>query len=362
MKKTISVAATLAILTSAAGCQSPPDESEPLIRPVRYTRVVAGGARERRVFSGVTRASLEADLSFKVPGNVTEVSVGVGDSVEKGASVARLDPTDYEVALRQAEAGLERARAQLRNARSSFERTRELYENRNVSKSELDNARANAESAEAQVRADQQRLEAARLQLSYTRLVAPEQCTVAEQYVEENQNVTAGQGIVNINCGECAEVIVDVPGAFIGRIQSDSDARVKVTALGDQFFRGVVSEIGVAAGSRSTYPVTVQVRDDCSDMRSGMAADVELVLPGTGVQGITVPFIAVGEDSDGNFVYVLTPVDDETWRAEKRRVTVAGAPAAAGIQLTSGLEVGELIATAGIRRLTEGQLLTLLPE
>ena len=87
-----------------------------------------------------------------------------------------------------------------------------------------------------------------------------------------------------------------------------------------------------------------------------------MILPGTGIQGITVPFIAVGEDSEGNFVFVLTPVDDETWQAEKRRVTVAGAPAAAGILLTSGLEEGELIATAGIRRLTEGQLLTLLAE
>lgn len=362
MKRQLSVAVMIALLASLPGCQAPPEETEPLIRPVRYTRVVVGGARERRVFSGVTRAALEADLSFKVPGNVTDISVSVGDSVEKGQVVARLDPTDYEVTLRQAEAGLERARAQLRNAHSNFERTRELYENRNVSRSELDNARANSESAEAQVRADQQRLEAARLQLSYTRLVAPEKCTLAEQYVEENQNVAAGQGIVQVNCGECAEVVVDVPAAYIGRVQPDSEARVSVTALGKQYFRGVVAEIGVAAGSRSTYPVTVQVRDDCSDMRSGMAADVELVVPGTGIQGITVPFIAVGEDSEGNFVYVLIPDDDETWRAEKRRVTVAGAPAAAGIRLTSGLEEGELIATAGIRRLTEGQRLTLLAE
>ena len=362
MRQFFPVIAALSLLAILAGCEPPPEQTEPLIRPVRYERVVVGGDRERRIFSGVTRAALEADLSFKVPGNVTSISVDVGDSVAKGQVVARLDPTDYEVALRQAEAGLERARAQLRNARSNFERTRELYENRNVSKSELDNARANAESAEAQVRADAQRLEAARLQLSYTRLVSPEQCTVAEQYVEENQNITAGQGIVQVNCGDCAEVAVDVPGAFIGRVQADSDVRVKVTALGDQFFRGVVAEIGVAAGARSTYPVTVQVRDDCTDMRSGMAADVELILPATGIQGISVPFIAVGEDSEGNFVYVLIPVDDETWRAEKRRVTIAGAPAAAGIQLTSGLAEGELIATAGIRRLTEGQLLTLLAE
>ena len=148
MRQFLLVIATVLLLPNLSGCETPPEESEPLIRPVRYERVVAGGNRERRIFSGVTRAALEADLSFKVPGNVTKIAVDVGDSVTKGQVVARLDPTDYEVALRQAEAGLERARAQLRNARSSFERTRELYENRNVSKSELDNARANDESAE----------------------------------------------------------------------------------------------------------------------------------------------------------------------------------------------------------------------
>ncbi len=359
---------TLLFVMLAAACQQPPEAVEEIVRPVRYTEVLPAGAVSQRIFSGVTKAALDADLSFKVPGNVRTIEVVVGDRVEAGQLIAQLDPTDYQVLLREAEAGLQRARAELRNAQANFDRTRELYENRNVSKSDLDNSRAGAESANALVAAAQQQLEAARLQLSYARLRSPQACTIAGRYVEPNQNVSAGQPVVRVNCGDCAEVLIDVPAAWIGVIRQGAPATVSVAALGSRRFGATVSEVGVAAErGASAYPVTLAIQDDCADIRAGMAAEVQMTIPVGGPEGILIPYIAVGEDRDGNYVFVLEPVDAGTaesqrYVARRRAITIEMIPNVEGIPVLAGLDEGDLIATAGVRRLVDGQVVTLLDD
>jgi multidrug efflux system membrane fusion protein len=345
-----------------AGCEQAPVELQEVVRPVRYTEVVPAGGSETRIFSGVTKAALETDLSFKVGGLVTKLDAVVGDRVARGQVIAQLEPTDFEVTLREAQAGLERAKAEERNAEAAFERTRELYENRNASRSDLDTARAMAESAGALVRATAQQLEGVRLQLSYTQLTSPQECTIARRHVEINQNVSPGQPVVRVNCGDCAEIRVDVPGLYIGRIENDARVKVNIAALPGRELTGVVTEVGVGTDqNRSIYPVTVVLQDGCDAVRSGMAADVNMRLAGqSGDESfLVVPLVSVGEDRDGNFVFVLEPQDAGRYVARRRDVAI-GRPGGEGIELIAGVEEGELIATAGVRRLVDGQVVTLL--
>ncbi|MBT8441951.1 MAG: efflux RND transporter periplasmic adaptor subunit [Gammaproteobacteria bacterium] len=365
MNRTATIYGTAIVVMASlmASCQEPPAEFEEVIRPVRYAEVLPAGAVAQRIFSGVTKAALDADLSFKVGGNVTTIDVVVGDRVDQGQLVAQLDPTDYAVTMREAEAGLQRARAELRNAEANFNRTRELYENRNVSKSDLDNSRAASESANALVAAARQQLEAARLQLSYSKLTSPEDCMIAGRYVEPNQNVSAGQPVVRVNCGECPEVVVDVPGAWIGAIRQGAPATVSVAELGNRRFGAVVSEVGVAAErGASAYPVTLGINENCGDIRSGMAAEVQMSVPGDSPNGILIPYIAVGEDHEGNYVFVLEAAGEGRYVARRRAVTIEESPNVEGIPVIDGVKVGELIATAGVRRLVDGQTVTLLED
>ena len=363
--KSHAILAAVAILSllGVTGCDSPPEAEAPLIRPVRYAEVLPVGVARSRVFSGVAKAALEAELSFKVPGTITSLNVAVGDNVVSGQRIAQLDRTDYQVELLEAEAQLQRARAELRNARANFDRARELYENRNVSKSDLDNARAAAESTDALLRASEQHFERIRLQLSYTELKAPQACKIASRYVEANQNVVAGQAVVRVDCGDCAEILIDVPSAWIGRLSRGVEASVRILALGSGSIRASVSEIGVTtARGGSAYPVTVVLSESCSDIRSGMAAEVEIKVPGLMPDGIVIPFISVGEDRDSHFVFVLEAADEGTFIARRRAIDINITPIPEGVQVRDGLEPGELIATAGVRRLIDGQVVTLLRD
>ena len=143
----------LPLLATGFGCEQAPLEEQSVVRPVRYTEVVAQGASEARTYSGAARAELETDLSFRVGGTLTRRPVDVGVEVNRGDLVAELDSTDFQVRLDEARAGLARAEAERRNAGANYDRTRDLYESQNASRTQLDSARALAESAEAQYRA-----------------------------------------------------------------------------------------------------------------------------------------------------------------------------------------------------------------
>ncbi len=345
------------------GCGGDVEEVEPVLRPVRFQEVVSSGDQRERTFSGVARAGVESQLSFRVGGTVESVSMIVGETVRKGQELARLDDTDLNLQLKEAEASLAQALASERKADADYDRARGLYENQNSSKSDLDAARAQSESSRAQVAAARQRVELARRQLGYTRLIAPVAGAIASALIEENENVGVGQAVAMLASGTQPEVEVAMPEVLIADVREGDQVEVSFDALPDTSFPGVVTEVGVAATSAgATYPVTVQLGTAKSSVRSGMAASVSFQFAsGNSEAHILVPSEAVGEDRDGRFVFVLESGDQsrESDEASRRSVTV-GDLTPEGIEILDGLAHGDLLITAGVRRLRDGQRVRVL--
>ncbi len=359
-----SVLAVVAILLAA--CQEPPPV-ETVLRPVRYERVSTSQEARLRTFAGVARAGVESNLSFRVAGTVDRVAVSVGQKVQRGQTLARMDPTDYELRVQEAVAGLAQARAASRNAEADYERVRGLYENNNASRRELDGARANSESSLAQVEAAQKRLEQARQQVSYSTLRAPVDGTIAAVNVEVNENVNAGQKLFLLTAGSDTEVEVALPEAVISSVLLGQTVEVSFDALPGQVFDAQVTEAGVAAvGTATTFPVTARLTQSDPDIRSGMAAEVAFRFSTAATSGrLLVTPVAVGEDRDGRFVFVLEPVaaggdaGSGLARVQRRGVTV-GELTGEGLEILSGLEDGERVVTAGVRRLSNGEQVKVL--
>jgi len=94
---------------------------------------------------------------------------------------------------------------------------------------------------------------------------------------------------------------------------------------------------------------------------AGMTAEVTLLIEGDpGVAGVLVPPEAVDEDHLGSFVYVLVPTDAGDVATAERRAVEVGVFAPLGLEIVSGLESGEYVATAGIRTLEPGASVRLL--
>lgn len=339
-------------LVSCGGGEEPPP---PPLRPVRYHEVSSSVGQRVRTFSGVARANVESNLSFRVTGNVRRRLIEVGDRVEQGQLIAELDPTDFKLQADETQAALLQAEAQARQVEADYERVRGLYENRNAARSDLDAARAAAESARAQIDAAIQRLEQARSQLSYTRLLSPLSGSIAAVDIEVNENVQAGQRVARLTAGSRPEVEIAVPETLIGELRVGSDVEVSFVALGERAFPAVITKVGVAAmGIATTFPVTVQLLEATLDVRSGMAADVTFRFGAEDTrERFVVPAHAVAEDREGRFVFVVEPTDPGRGKVHRRAVTV-GELTGEGLEVLDGISAGDLVVTAGVSQIQDG--------
>ena len=341
-----------------AGCGGDaPEMEEKYVRPVKAT--VIGRAPEglERTFSGTIRAGKVASLAFRVSGKVEEIAVEVGDRVEKGELLARLDDHDYRLSVKNIEGSLESARAAYKNSRSSYERNKRLYENSNISKAELDRYETQRNSDRARVESLQAQLEQARNQLSYTELKAPFHGYISAKKAEEFENAVSGQAILEVV--DPGELKVDggSPESLISRVGEGEEVSVSLETLPDRRFSGTVSEVGVSLDtSTGTYPVTVRIDRPSPEILPGMTAEVTFMFGFTGRKGFVLPTSAIVEDIRTGDRY-LWIVSDNT--VSKRKIKT-GALVSDGIEIVSGVEEGEVVVTAGVHQLEVGQEVRIL--
>ena len=346
-------------LFAPACAEHPPAETDP-VRPVRYVSVEATGNWRTRTFSGVARAHAESSLSFPVGGTIARVTVAVGDRVKAGAPIAWLNPEDYHLRVEEAEAALRQAEAAARNEAAGLRRARALYEAENASATELDAALAAANSTAAQVDTLGRRLERARLRLRRTQLVAPVDGEIADVLADANEHVAAGQPVVVLTSGAAPDVEFPVPEGLIRYVRQAAPVSVAFGAIPGVRFDGAVTEVGVAATAASTlFSVTASL-DAGQSVRPGMAARVTLALDdGDAADRFALPSQAVGADRDGPFVFVVESAGGENTVVRRRAVTVGDFVSGGRLEIADGLSAGTLVVSAGVSRLSDGDLVSL---
>ena len=348
------------LLLSACGADDA--EEEVVVRPVRTVVVSDDSSSGVKTFSGVSRSAQESRLSFKVAGTVSSVPVNVGDRIQAGTVIASLDASAYELQLQQAQATVEQSNAASRNASAAYQRTRALYANNNASLGDLDSSRANSDSAKAQLRAARKSLQLAELNLSYTDLKVDVDCVVDSIAVSENENVSTNTEVARVNCSEELEIEIAVPEGVISDFSNGKEASIRFDAIPDAAFKGRVIEVGVAAsGVGSTFPVTVLLDRAGQTVRTGLAASVSFQSDNTSGETHILPLAAVVQGADGTFVFVVKPVTENELETEgtiEKKPVELGDLQTAGIEVTSGLQHGDRVVTAGVTFIREGLLVS----
>jgi len=352
----------LAAMGLWVGCGGEPQVVEP-IRPVKYAEVRPASAVQSQRFAGTAKAGIEAKLSFRTGGLIESISVKVGDQVKAGQRIATLDSRDAVLAHQRAKAALENARVQKANAQSMLIRVRQLYEANNVSLAEYEQAKNGFASATSSYESAQKSLDLQERQLRYNEIYAPVAGIVTAIHNEVNEVIQAGAPLVELSAGEDIEMEVGVPEGYIAQIQTGEPVHVRFSALPGLDFAAQVREIAYALDASSTYPVIVQLDAPSPAIRPGMAGEVEFRF-GVGEPSedpLVVPVKAVGEDANGQYVFVIDEVDKGLGTVHRRPIRV-GKLLADGFVVEEGLADRELVATAGLRSLLNGMQVRLLQE
>ena len=352
----LTIAVLCTALSGLTSCSREEAPAEEFLRPVRYVLVSDDTLVRDRNFPGVSKSSRESRLSFKVAGTITSVPVQIGQRLNAGDLIAQLDAASYSLQRQQAQATLVEAQANERNAIANYDRTKGLYANENASLNDLDQARAQAEAVRAQVASASKALEIARLNESYTRLVANDDCSISSVDAEANENVSAGQQVIAVSCGDEFEVNIDLSESVIGSVNEETPVSITFGAIRDTVFTGLVSEIAVAStGNQAVFPVVIKIIEKHAALRSGLAADVTFQFD-TSAQGIgiVVPVAAVMRDPSGTYVFIAEQSKDDEALVTRRAVTL-GELSQSGVEILDGLTAGDRVITAGLSVIREGQ-------
>lgn len=242
--------------------------------------------------SGKIQPESEVKISADVSGEIIEMAVKEGDSVQKGQLLLRINPELYETTISQLSANLDNARANLAaseaqrarvgaglvQAEANYKRQKQLYDQKVISEQEWDQVRVQYEMARADVAANEKsilaarytvasmaaRLEEGRRNLGRTSIYAPANGIVTQMNSEKGERVVgtaqmAGTEIMRISNLNVMEVEVNVNENDIVRIKNGDSADIKVDAYPDRVFRGVVTEIANSAKFNAQQLLTDQV-------------------------------------------------------------------------------------------------------
>ncbi len=227
------------------------------------------------------------EVKSQASGEILEMPVELGDFVEKGAILVRIDPRDVRNAFEQAEADLEVAEARYMVSQRQLDRTTTLHDSAVVSDSELETAiLENANSKAALTRAETN-FELAQDRLNDVVVRAPLSGTIVQKNVEEGQMITGTRevtgGSVILRMADLTEVQVRtlVDETDIGRIEAGLTASIEVEAYPDREFTGNVLKVepqAVVEQNVTMFAVLTRIRNENDLLRPGMNADVEVVV------------------------------------------------------------------------------------
>jgi RND family efflux transporter MFP subunit len=346
----------IALLAAACGEASVKNEAPP--RPVKVFRVIDANLIAGRAVPGQARSARETMLSFRVAGRLQERRVKTGDQVKEGDIVATLDRAPYQAELDRAAANLRRAQAAYVNAAGQLDRDKQLFAKGIIAKARFDNTNSTARQARAEVTSQEAALERAKLDLGYTELRAPFSGTVSGVFIEPFQEVGPQQSVIRLIDPSEIEMVVNVPESLISYVPNIIDIKATFDAFPGVEIPGEVSEIGTEPLENTrTYPVKLLLNPPAGvTIVPGMAGRVR-GKPGPQiaqqVRGVVVPLSATfsPNDSSGSFVWIV----DEATQTVHRKEVKLGEPVVGGISVTGGLTPGNLIVSAGVHRLEEGQ-------
>ena len=322
---------------------------------VETERVATARLRATIAASGTVAAKRITEIGTEVPGRIVAVLVDVGDTVEAGAPLFRIDPGPYQMALAEAEAGLALARAQSANASEEAERLSLLLEQKVASQQRYDQLHTQARVARAQVEQMEARLAKARRDLAQTEVHAPYAGSVVERRAHEG--AMAGQGaILVLQESGALEAILNVPEATPVAVRPGDALRLFVEGLPDPIEAAVTSVSQRVDPGTRTYEVRADVEDASGQLKAGSYARAELSV------GRAEPRAVVHRSA------VLTR-DGRTFVLKVEDGVVRYAPVRLGlvqdeqVELLGGVEPGEVVVRGdATTRLADGSRIEAPPD
>lgn len=334
-----------------AACSRQEAAPEPVraVRTITITAESAGGAHE---YAAEIRARTESRLGFRVSGKMVRRSAEIGHRVKAGEVLAQLDPEDLKLGQDAARAGSRAAQVNVDLAEADFRRFKELRDQGFISAAELERRESTLRAAQATLEQAKAQAGVQGNQTAYSSLVATAPGVITAVEAEVGAVLSAGTPVVRVAHDGPRDAVFAVPEDVVAgvRMLLDKPGAVRVRVWGStKEVPATVREVAAAADAATR---TFQVKADlpAADLQLGQTASVIIDLPR--VDGVAkLPLSAVTEQGGKTSVWL---VDKATMTVRAQPVEVLGAEGNT-VLVSSGLNPGQIVVTAGVHVLTAGQ-------
>lgn len=330
------------ILAAAASPASAQDDQGDSAITVEMTEVEASELVSSVLAVGTLLAEASATLRAEVPGQVLAVHFDEGTPLARNAPLFSIEATILEAEVNEARANVNRSEAALRRAE-------ELFDRQLISGTDYDAARANYDVDVARLRSSQARL-------SKTIIRAPFDGFVGLRRINVGDYATVGQELVDVVQLDPLRVDFSVPETLLPDVKPGLPVMISVDAFPDETFAGTITAVAPKSEVQGhSLEVRASLPNESLKLRPGLFVRVEVSL-GVKPAAIIIPEQAIWPIGQNKTVYVV-----EDGKAHQRIVTIGDRQPGA-VEITAGLEVGEIIVTAGQMKLYEGASVRSAPD
>jgi membrane fusion protein, multidrug efflux system len=344
----------LIVVTGLVSCK-PAEKPVAEVRPVRTVVVAKTETGEPVVLTGHIQAQDEASLAFRIGGRMIARPVNVGDRIEPGQVIAKLDPENELNGQRSAQAALTAAQGQLNYSRNHYDRQRQLLANGHTTRARYDQAQKALQSAQAAVANAKAQLQIAQDRVGYTTLKADSAGSVTARGAEPGEVVQAGQMIVRVARQGGVDAVFDVPAQVLRAAPAGSRIAIRLADDPAVNTTGKVRQVAPQADPVTrTFEVKVALDEPPPAMRLGATVIGTVTIQSA--PAIEIPASALTQVNRRPAVWVVDPKEHtvslrniELARHDPEAVTVA-----------QGLDNGDIVVTAGVQALHPGEKVRLL--
>lgn len=303
------------------------------VAPVQYREVAQTYSAD-----GLVEAVRQSTVSAQIGGRIKEINFDVGDHVEKGQVILRIDEREAVQALAGSQAQVLQAQANMQNAKAAYERARQLFAQKFISQAALDKAQADYKVALAQAAASEAGAGQASLARGYTAVVAPYSGVVAARLVEVGEMVMPGKPLMTGFDPSEMRVVVSVPQEKLVDIGTHPEVMVEAPSLNRWIKPASASVQPVADARTHSTQVRVYLPKNEAGVYPGMFVRAHFVVGKA--NKLVIPASAVLHRGEVVAVYVV----GEKEEVKLRQVRIGEATSDGAVEVLAGLNPGEKVA------------------
>ncbi len=315
-------------------------EQKEFIVNVKTDTVKVYGNGKSGVFPGRIKAGEDINLSFRIAGPIENIYVSPGNYVKKGALLAQIDPRDYKIQLAATQAEYNRIK-------NEADRVIALYEKKSVTENDYYKAVYGLEQITAKYNAHKNAL-------ADTKLIAPYDGYVQKRHFSAKETVGAGMPVVSLINISSMEVEINIPSNdYIKKEEFESFSCVSDIYPGKEYpmeFAGINRKANL--NQLYTLYLNLKTPKGYPPLTPGMAVTVKVNYKNVAQARYIVPINALITGQTGSSVWVFNSQDSTISR---REIKTEGIDSKGNAIVIEGLELGEIVVSAGANSLKEGQ-------